>query len=93
MPQLFFGPNGSPLDKPEDVIDFLGKGKEHWKKGRSAYEAAYSWFTANDLPPRIRDILKAEPEFRGTVLEKAIFEKNTKLDHYGRDSQTDVLAT
>ncbi|MFZ0421446.1 MAG: hypothetical protein WAL80_01080 [Xanthobacteraceae bacterium] len=92
VPPLFFGPTGSLLGKPEDVIDFLGKGKEHWKAGRSAYEAAYSWFMAKDLPPRIRAILEGEPAFGGAVLDKAVFEKNTRLDHYGRDSQTDVLA-
>jgi Domain of unknown function (DUF6946) len=90
--QLFFGPNGSPLHKPTDVIEFLGKKEEHWKEERSAYQAAYSWFTANDLPPSIRDILKDERAFDGAVLQKAIFEKRTKLDSYGRESQTDVLA-
>jgi hypothetical protein len=92
MSQLFFGPNGSCLNKPEDVINFLGKGKEHWKEGRSAYEAAYSWFSVKDLPPCIREILDGETAFAGAIFQKAIFEKNTRLDHYGRDSQTDIVA-
>jgi hypothetical protein len=92
VPQLFFGPDGSLLYEPEDVIDFLGKGEAHWKEERSAYQAAYSWFIAKGLPPRIQDILKEEPAFDGAVLQKAVFEKKTKLDSYGRESQTDVLA-
>jgi len=74
----------------------LAKKEKHWKEGRSAYEAAYSWFTAKDvspnLPPKIWNIIKDEPAYAGAVLEKAIFEKDTKLDDHGRDSQTDILA-
>jgi hypothetical protein len=92
MPQIFFGPDGAPLHKPEDVINFLGKGLDHWKEDRSAYQAAYSWFTAKDLPPRIRDILKGDPAFSTGVLERVVFEKKTRLDSFGRESQTDVLA-
>jgi hypothetical protein len=92
MPQLFFGPDGTALHKPEDVIRFLGKGEEHWKKERSAYQAAYSWFLAEDLPPSVRNILKDDPVLSGAVLQKAVFEKRTRLDAHGRDSQTDILA-
>jgi hypothetical protein len=89
---LFFGPDGTIIREPEDVICFLGKGKEHWKVGRSAYEAAHSWFAANDLPLSIRNILYNSEGFEDAVLERAIFENKTRLDDYGRDSQTDILA-
>jgi hypothetical protein len=92
MPHLFFGPDESPLYEPRDVIKFLGKGKEHWDEERSAFQTAHSWFTAKDLPPRIRNILEEEHVFAGAILQKAVFEAKTKLDSYGRDSQTDVLA-
>jgi Domain of unknown function (DUF6946) len=92
MAQIFFGPDRSPLEKPEDVIPFLGRGKEHWREGRSAYEVAHSWFSARDLPFCIRQVLLGESAWRGAVLTKAIFENKTKLDNHGRGSQTDVLA-
>jgi hypothetical protein len=92
MSHLFFGPDESPLNRPEDVIPYLGKGKEHWKEERSAYQTAYSWFTAKGLPPSVRDLLVRDPAFQGAVLQKAAFEKKTKLDLHGRESQTDVLA-
>jgi hypothetical protein len=91
MPFLLFGPDGSPLEKPEDVIRFLGEAT-HWKLGRSAYEATQSWFAAQDLPSAIRDLIKTDPVFSGAVLVKAVFEKRTPLGTPGRDSQTDVLA-
>jgi hypothetical protein len=92
MPQLFFGPDGSRLFRPEDVIKFLGKQELHWRKDRSAYQTAHSWFAAGDLPPSIRDTLEANSAFCGAVLVKAVFENKTKLDEHGRESQTDVLA-
>jgi hypothetical protein len=89
---LFFGPDDSILLKPTDVIKFLGKQEKHWNKERSAYQAAHSWFLADGLPPSIQTILKSEPTFAGSTLEKAIFEKKTSLDMFGRESQTDILA-
>jgi hypothetical protein len=57
MGQLFFSGDGSALTKPEDVIPLLAE-KKHWREGRSAYEAAYSWFDAQDVPPAIRAVSK-----------------------------------
>lgn len=91
--QLFFGPNERPLSKPEDVIDFLGKGKAHWKIKHSACETAHSWFQANGLPASIQEILQSDSTFTGATLKKAYFEKQTELDDTSRrPSQTDVLA-
>ena len=91
MDQLFFSGDGTPLTKPEDVILLLGE-KKHWREGRSAYEAAYSWFDAHDVPPAVRAVIKTDPAFAQSVLVKAVFEKQTALDAFGRPSQTDVLA-
>jgi hypothetical protein len=93
MPQLFFGPNDAPLSNAEGVRQFLGKPELHWKERFSAFETAHSWFSAEDLPPAIRDILQAEPAFATAQLQKACFEVQTQLDDTGRGpSQTDVLA-
>jgi hypothetical protein len=83
--------DGSLLSKPEDVIPSLGK-SYHWKQGRSAFEAAYSWWMAQDVPAEIRRVLGQDPEFREITLEKATFEKQTQLDRFRGPSQTDVLA-
>jgi len=80
------------MSKPDDVVEALGKGGAHWREGRSAFEAAHSWFVAGGLPASIRNLLKTDPAFREPVVLKAIFEKKTKLDSYGRESQTDVVA-
>jgi hypothetical protein len=93
MSQLFFGGDGVALSKPEDVIPFLGKGPLHWKKGRSAFETAHSWFSAQGLPSAIRTVLDANPQFADATLTRAYFERMTQLDDTGRGpSQTDVLA-
>jgi DNA helicase-2/ATP-dependent DNA helicase PcrA len=70
MRQIFFSGTGVPLAKPEDIIPLLGK-KIHWREGRSAYEAAYSWFDAcaMELEARLAR-LSIEPSdrvFVGTV--------------------------
>lgn len=36
------------IEKPDEIIPRLGK-KEHWKKGRSAYELSTSWMQAKGL--------------------------------------------
>ena len=90
---LFFGADGRPLARPEDVIHYLGKREAHWKARFSAYETAHSWFAAHDVPPAVRATLDADPVFAEARLIKAIFEKQTVLDDFARGaSQTDVLA-
>ncbi|MFN3349199.1 DUF6946 family protein [Pseudorhodoplanes sp.] len=93
MPQIFFCDAGTPAHRPEDVIPFLGKGQAHWRQGRSAYEAAHSWFRAQDIPAPIRDLLKTDPVFGDAILLRAYFERQTRFDEIARGpSQTDVLA-
>jgi hypothetical protein len=93
MTHLFFSGIGTPLHKPEDVIPLLARKDKHWKKGRSAYELAHSWFTAQGVPEAIRAILDTDVAFVGAKLRKALFEKQTELDEFGRGpSQTDLLA-
>lgn len=88
---LFFANDGTALTRSEDVIPFLGK-SIHWREGRSAFEAANSWFDAGGVPPAVSAVLETDPTFRGAVLKKALFERRTRLDAFGRPSQTDILA-
>jgi len=92
MAQPLFGPDDSPLSNPEDVINFLGKGRAHWRGEYSACETAHSWFQADGLPATIQSILQTDPVLSGAMLKKAYFEKQTDLDNLGRPSQTDVIA-
>ena len=87
---LFVSGDGTPLLDPKDVIPLLAK-ETHWREGRSAYEAANSWFDANGIPPSVFGVMSTDPILGGAELVKAIFEKQTPLDEYGRPSQTDVL--
>jgi hypothetical protein len=88
---LFFAGNGVPIAEPTDVRKYLGK-PYHWREGRSAYEAANSWFDARDVPPAIRSVLQTDPALSEATLLRATFERQTALDKFGRPSQTDVLA-
>jgi Domain of unknown function (DUF6946) len=88
---VFFGDDGVPLRQPGDVIRLLAK-EGHWREGRSAFEAANSWFDAAEVPASIRSVLAIDPIFDRATLIKAIFEKQTSLDAFGRPSQTDILA-
>jgi hypothetical protein len=101
MASLLFARDDCPLTNPEDVIKYLGKGQSHWKKGRSAYELANSWFAVQrspefatqKLPESVCSILNTVAAFEGAVLTKGIFEIQTELDDLGRGpSQTDLLA-
>ena len=90
MTYRFF--HAEPIRKPEDVIDHLAEGEKHWKKGRSAYELAYSWIKAGDIPGTVREVLDKCDTYRDAELLEGFFEHNTPLRTRGRDSQTDLLA-
>ena len=80
-----------PLRKPEDVIPHLGKGELHWKKGRSAYELAYSWGIINDIPKSVKNVLNSSEVFKDATLVDAFFEREVDLLTSGRPSQTDLM--
>ena len=93
MAHIFFAGVDKPVSKPEDVIPFLGRGERHWKVGRSAYELAYSWMSAQGVPKDVRAILDTDDATAKAELRRATFEKKTDLDKTGRGpSQTDLLA-
>lgn len=82
----------APLKKPEDAIPHLGA-PHHWKEGRSAKCLIDQWWSANDLPTRIRKILDQAPEWRDAEVLDAFIERCTNLED-GRPShsQSDLLA-
>ncbi|WP_425067298.1 DUF6946 family protein [Reyranella sp.] len=79
------------IEKPDEIIPSLGK-KEHWKKGRSAYELSSSWIQAKGFPPSVRAVLDQADEWRDADLLEGFFERETELPGRGRPSQTDLLA-
>lgn len=63
----------APLLKPESVQPLLRDPELHWKKGRSAYEAAHAWVTGNlqkegGLPLLVRATLGVAPEWKNAEL-------------------------
>lgn len=80
-----------PLRRPEDVIDHLGAGEDHWKRGRSAYELAYSWTDANGIPPTVQAVLDGVPLYRGAQMLDGFFERTVALAAPGAASQTDLM--
>lgn len=84
-----------PVRKPEDIIPYLAKGKDHWRQGYSACELAMSWFSAGGFPDPVRAVLETSEDFRDAAFVDAFFEREVDLRTPGRPSQTDlmVLAT
>lgn len=66
----------------------------HWKRGKSAWEAAVSWesrrMTPSGIPPEIEAALSAHPRFRGATLLVGIVEHSVILDDPKRPSQNDL---
>ena len=79
------------ITKPEGVIPYLAKRERHWKKGYSAYELAYSWVNADDIPAPARSVLDRCPDYKGAALAEGLFERDVDLRTPGRRSQTDLL--
>jgi hypothetical protein len=80
-----------PLRRPEDIIDHLGAGEDHWKRGRSAYELAYSWFEANGIPASVQAVLDKVPLYGGAQMLDGFFERKVALPAVGAASQTDLM--
>lgn len=79
------------IEKPDEIIPRLGK-KEHWKKGRSAYELSTSWMQAKGFPPSVKAVLDQADDWQDAKLLEAFFERETELPGRGKPSQTDLLA-
>jgi hypothetical protein len=85
-------PLSLPLLEPEDVIRHLGKGKLHWKAGRSAHALATRWHAAKGIPDVVRRVLDTSPAFVDAGLVDGFLERDVDLPGGGRPSQTDLMA-
>src|SRR5690606_27410024 len=67
---------------------------KHWRRGRSAFEAAVSWEAAQNtpraLPTEIGALLDTQPALTNASALMVLPEHKVRLDAYGRASQNDV---
>jgi hypothetical protein len=87
---------GAPLTNPLSVQGLLRDPIVHWRKGRSAYEAAHAWVGANlnetgGWPKEVRTLLITAPEWAETRLLIGFFEHATALDTERSPTNTDVM--
>lgn len=92
FPRLY----GAPMTAPADVQPLLRDPEKHWKKGRSAYEAAYSWIRAGEraqggLPASVRAVISAAPEWANPEVVVGFFEHATALDTQHGPSSNDLM--
>src|SRR5947209_2920683 len=81
-----------PLRTPEDVIPHLAQPDLHWKEGYSAQELAIAWAsTPTIIPPAVRRVLDAAPEYAHAELIDGFFEREVELGDGRRNSQTDLM--
>jgi hypothetical protein len=85
-------PLSLPLLEPEDVIRHLGKGRLHWKAGRSAHALATRWHAAKGIPDAVQRVLDTSSAFTGASLVDGFLERGVGLPGGGRSSQTDLMA-
>lgn len=80
---------GKALGNPQDARAYLADPIKHWRPGHSAFELATAWLASDGIPPKIDSLLRsALGDFQ---LVEGFFEKQTRLDEFGRPSQTDLL--
>jgi hypothetical protein len=80
---------GAPLGNPHDARAYLADPIKHWRPEYSAFELAHAWL-GGDRAPRKIDALIDDAYGTYRVIE-GFFEKETRLDHRPRPSQTDLL--
>jgi hypothetical protein len=78
-----------PLRKPEDVKPFLADPGQY-QDARSAKRIAETWSAANDLPPKVKQVLTSR--FSEAILIDGFMERCAALGDGLRPSQSDVLA-
>lgn len=88
---------GAPLSNPIEAKLLLRDPELHWKKGRSAYEAAHAWMNRNTrnnggMPSSIRALLNEATEWKDAEIVAGFFEHATPLDTHHGPSSNDVLA-
>jgi hypothetical protein len=86
----------APMLNPSSVQALLRDPSVHWKKGRSAYEAAHTWVASqlnepNGWPKEVDALLQTAPEWAGARLVTGFFEHATPLDTDRGPTNTDLL--
>lgn len=87
---------GSPLLAADSVRPLLRDPILHWKQGRSAYEAAHAWVTANlrapgGWPKEVRELLAVSPDWASAEVITGFFEHATALDTPQGPTNSDLL--
>jgi hypothetical protein len=80
---------GKPLGNTQDARAYLADPIKHWRPKYSAFELATAWLGADGIPPKVESLLRTA--FGAHEIVEGFFEKQTKLDDFGRPSQTDLL--
>lgn len=80
---------GKPLGNPQDARAYLADPIKHWRPAYSAFELATAWLDGGGVPPKVDVLVRAT--FGDYEVVEGFFEKQTKLDDFGRPSQTDLL--
>jgi hypothetical protein len=80
---------GKSLGNRHDARAHLADPIKHWKPRYSAYELATAWLTGDGVPSEVHALLG--PHLGDYEIVEGFFEKDTKLDDFGRASQTDLL--
>lgn len=85
-----------PTDGVECWRALLAHPGKHWKRGRSAYEAAHAWESARKsargLPPEVARVLDSADETRDAALVIGLPEHAVPLPGGGHASQNDLWA-
>ena len=82
-----------PSTGPESWRRLLGDPERHWVRGRSAWELAHSWESADGIPASVTRVLDAddEPSLHDLEIVAAFPEHQTPLPGGSRPTQTDLL--
>ena len=82
-----------PSTGPESWRRLLGDPERHWVRGRSAWELAHSWESADGIPPSVKRVLDSgdEPSLHDLEIVAAFPEHQTPLPGGSRPTQTDLL--
>jgi hypothetical protein len=82
-----------PSTGPESWRRLLGDPERHWVRGRSAWELAHSWESADSIPAPVVRVLDAgdEPSLHDLEIVAAFPEHQTPLPGGSRPTQTNLL--
>jgi hypothetical protein len=80
-----------PVIDAREVRRSLPEPDIQWVPGSSAFELAFAWVAAGDLPPSVRRVLLSVPAYADIKLTKAVFAKHTDLRSFGGPNDTHLM--